>query len=318
MDRIDYLGFALLHRDISRLDRYSTRHIDRIQNSEILRRLYNWYQAQTPSPPYSKDLVPAETITEWTLSELDAEPPKFIWAHYMDTHKPFIPEHSLNPPNIEISNEMLAEINDYDREDDPPSKEHRDLLWELYEATVRYLDRDLENLLRELQTRDWYEEALIILVADHGELFGEYGHMWHPMTIDPVDELINTPLAVKYPERRYAGDVQTHQVHHADIITTIASSLDGSDVSPQGTHPLYDTDDRITISKSNTSIRVTSPDGYAVRRRNGTYENSGTISDKMRDELNNAVFPNVKTMAGEVRGLEDEQRIEQLKALGYR
>jgi len=236
----------------------------------------------------------------------------------MDTHKPFIPEHSLNPPNVEISKEKLAEINDYDREDDPPSKEHRNLLWELYEATVRYLDRDLANLLREIQTRDWYEEALIILVADHGELFGEYGHMWHPMTIDPVDELINTPLAVKYPEQRYAGDVQTHQVHHADIITTIASYLDECDFSPHGTHLLYDTDDRITISKSNTSIRVTSSEGHAIRRRDGTYEDSGIISDTMRKELDNAVFPNVKTMAGEVRGLEDEQRIEQLKALDYR
>lgn len=292
--------------------------IDRVQNSEVLRRLYNWYQAQTPSPPYSKDVVPAETVTEWTLSELDSEPPEFIWSHYMDTHKPFIPEHSLNPPNVEISKEKLAEINDYEREDDPPLEEHRNLLWELYKATARYLDRNLANLLRELQTKEWYDEALLILVADHGELFGEYDHMWHPMTIDPVDELINTPLAVKYPEQRYAGDVQTHQVHHTDIITTIASHLDRPDVSPQGTHPLYDTDDRITISKSNTSIRVTSSDGHAIRRRDGTQDATGNVSDKMQEKLDNAVFPNIKTMAGEVRGLEDERRIEQLKALGYR
>ena len=263
-------------------------------------------------------MVPAETVTEWTLSELDSEPPEFIWSHYMDTHKPFIPEHSLNPPDVGISKEKLAEINDYDREDDPPSKEHRDLLWDLYKATVRYLDRDLANLLRELQTKEWYDEALLILVADHGELFGEYDHMWHPMTIDPVYELINTPLAVKYPGQRYAGDVQTHQVHHTDIITTIASYLDQPDVFPQGTHPLYDTDDRITVSKSNTSIRVTSSDGHAIRRRDGTHDASGKVSDKMQEKLDNAVFPNIKTMAGEVRGLEDERRIEQLKALGYR
>lgn len=236
----------------------------------------------------------------------------------MDAHKPFIPEYAVDGPTVDISKEKLAEINDYARERDPPSEEHRELLWNLYEANVRYLDRGLARALGELRTVEWYDDALVIVVADHGELFGEHGYMWHPMTIDPVEELIDTPLAVKYPGGGHAGVTFDHRVHHADILATVTSYLDTQECIPEEAFQLQDDSDRRTISKSNTAVRVTGPDGYAVRRRDETRDEHGAVTDTVREQLANASFPEVRTTAGNVRGIEDVERIEQLRALGYR
>jgi membrane-anchored protein YejM (alkaline phosphatase superfamily) len=292
--------------------------IDKINNSSILTKLYKKYQVIKQDPPYSKVTHTAETVTDWALSELEHSPPNFLWAHYMDAHKPFIPEQAIDPPKLKISQEKLGELNSYDLENSPPEEKYLELLWELYEANVRYLDKGLGKLFEKLRSFDWYSDALIILVSDHGELFGEHGHMWHPMTADPVDELINVPLAVKYPQGRMAGEVFEHQVQHADIQATVASYINKKVPTPEGTYPLNKPTERITISKSNTSIRVTGPDGYAIRRRDRTVDTFGDPQDKVMERLNNAEFPDVRTSSGVVRGIEDVDRVEQLKALGYR
>jgi arylsulfatase A-like enzyme len=294
--------------------------IDRINNSSILTKLYRKYQSVKNDPPYSKVTHTTETVTDWTLSELECSPPDFLWAHYMDAHKPFIPEQAIDPPEVKISQEKLGNLNSYDLENNPPAEEYQELLWELYEANVRYLDRGLGELFSTLRSFDWYSEALIILVSDHGELFGEHGHMWHPMTADPVEELIDVPLAVKYPQGERAGEVIERRVQHADIQATVASHMnkDKQVPTPDRTYPLSKLTERITISKSNTSIRVTGPDGYAIRRRDGTEDTFGDPQNKIMKRLRDAEFPDVRTSSGVVRGIEDVDRVEQLKALGYR
>lgn len=292
--------------------------IDRVNNSTVLTKLYRKYQSVKNDPPYSKVTHTTDTVTDWILSELEQSPPEFLWGHYMDAHKPFIPEQAIGPPKVNVSQEKLGELNSYDLEDSPPAKEYQDLLWELYKGNVRYLDKGLGELLKTLRTFDWYSEALIILVSDHGELFGEHGHMWHPMTIDPVDELIDVPLAVKFPQGEKAGEVIEHRVQHADIAATVASHVDKIERAPNGTFPLSEPAERITISKSNTSIRATGPDGYVIRRRDGTQDTYGDPSEKVIKKAQNAEFPEVRTTSGVVRGIEDVDRVEQLKALGYR
>jgi hypothetical protein len=292
--------------------------IDKINNSASIKKLYIWYKSISAADSYYTPKFPANVVTDWSLSELQQDPPEFLWAHYMDAHKPFNPKNAIDPPTVDITSNKLDYLNDYDREDDPPTKEHRNLLQQLYEANVRYLDKELSRLIKTLQTFKWYSDALIIIVSDHGELFGEHGHMWHPMTIDPVDELIDVPLAVKFPQAKAAGDVIKHQVQHADIPATIESYISDSKQTPENTYPLLDPADRSVISKSNTSIRVTGSDGYIVCRRDRSTNEYGDVSEDLRRIANETEFPNVRTMSGVVRGVEDVDRMEQLKALGYR
>lgn len=292
--------------------------IDAVNNSTVLRKLYQWYKNGKGGDQYHTRQFTAETITDWVLTELRQEQPAFLWAHYMDTHKPFNPKNAVDPPAIDISKEKLDYLNSWSREKDPPAAEYQELLRGLYESNVRYLDRELARLLEQLREFDWYRDALVILVGDHGELFGEHGHMWHPWTIDPVEELIDVPLAVKYPQRDDAGDVVEHRVQHADIPATVEKYIGDDGTSPRGTYPLRNPAERLTVSKSNVAVRVTGADGCAIRRRDGTKDEQGTVSEEVWEKAGEVAFPDVRTSSGAVRGIEDVERMEQLKALGYR
>jgi arylsulfatase A-like enzyme len=138
------------------------------------------------------------------------------------------------------------------------------------------------------------------------------------MTADPVDELIDVPLAVKYPQGEQAEKIIEHRVQHADIPATVESYIGGQGDTPTGTFPLRDPSERVTVSKSNTSIRVTGDGGYAVSRRDGTKATYGDPSEKITKIAQDAEFPEVRTNSGAIRGINDVDRVEQLKALGYK
>jgi arylsulfatase A-like enzyme len=137
--------------------------------------------------------------------------------------------------------------------------------------------------------------------------------------IDPPDELIETPLLVKYPDGAHAGTSFDHLVQHADILPTVANVL-GEDAGriPENARPLETPAERHVVSKSNTAIRLTETDTTAIRRRDGTEEGLDTVSATGRELLEEATFPAVRTTAGEVKGVADAQRKQQLEALGYR
>jgi len=49
-----------------------------------------------------------------------------------------------------------------------------------------------------LKTKNIYDDSLIVVVSDHGQLLGEHGKMKHGTYLD--DELLMVPLFVKYPD----------------------------------------------------------------------------------------------------------------------
>ena len=180
------------------------------------------------------------------------------------------------------------------------------------------MDRELNRLFTWMRESDIYDDTLIVIVGDHGELFGEHGLMFHPMDVDPVDELLRTPLLVKYPRGNHAGKKFDHLVQHADILPTIVKTLGRSlDLVPDKAYPLTETIPRRVVSKSNVSIRLTEPNTVAYKRRDGTQDGIDGLSDHGRQVLQEAEFPNVKTTEGTVKGVEEAERQRQLKALGY-
>jgi arylsulfatase A-like enzyme len=93
------------------------------------------------------------------------------------------------------------------------------------------------------------------------------------MDIDPPDELIETPLLVKYPDGTHAGTSFDRLVQHADILVAIADVLsERPDGILENVQPLETQAERHVVSKSNTSIRMTETDVTAIRRCDGTDE----------------------------------------------
>jgi len=92
-----------------------------------------------------------------------------------------------------------------------------------YLAEVAAMDHQIGRLLTLLQDHGLYERALIVLVADHGELLGENGFFSHGFRLDA--ELTSIPLLIKWPQQK-TPRTTPDLVSHVDLYATILSLLD--------------------------------------------------------------------------------------------
>ena len=66
-----------------------------------------------------------------------------------------------------------------------------------YDGEVEYADEIVGTLLDHLRARDLYDDALIVLLSDHGEGLGDHGEEEHGIFL--YRETIRVPLIVKMP-----------------------------------------------------------------------------------------------------------------------
>lgn len=304
---------------ISFIDKIARRlqKIDVVRESDIAKTIYNRFLRE--SLPIS--FVPAEGMTELVQQELKSESSEFVWGHWMDPHLPYHPDTAIDPPKDIPSLEELEDIKDRISEADASdlTEDELELSRELYDANVRYYDKHFSKLLRWMQEQPWYDDALVVVVSDHGEYFGEHGQLFHTWDIDPYDEAVHTPLWVKYPEQEDAGESYDHVVGHGDILATIDKVLEPNTLEPpEHTAPLRETSGRHVVSVSNTVKRLTEDDGVYFTRRDGSKDEDGTVSDAGKEFVEAVEFPECRNSRGEALGVEEAERRRRLENLGYR
>ncbi|GGL22016.1 hypothetical protein GCM10009037_01730 [Halarchaeum grantii] len=80
-----------------------------------------------------------------------------------------------------------------------------------------------------------------------------------------------------------------------------------------------DAADGAVVTKSNNALRVTADDGWLVRRRDGSEDADGTVTDEMCEVADAASFPSVPLLSGDVLKMDTSESVEDhLEALGYR
>jgi choline-sulfatase len=121
--------------------------------------------------------------------------PHFVWVHLYDPHDPYEP-----PP--------------------PYSQIYKD---RLYDGEIAYADSALANFLEYIKKRGWYENAIVIVVGDHGEGLGEHGEDTHGIFL--YDSTTHVPLILKLPGNRDSGKVIDAQVRTTDILPTVLDLL---------------------------------------------------------------------------------------------
>jgi choline-sulfatase len=88
----------------------------------------------------------------------------------------------------------------------------------LYDGEIAWTDSQTGRLLAGLRERGITEDALVIVVADHGEEFLDHGKMGHAHTL--YQELINVPMIISGPGFQ-RGSVCSVNASQADILPTI-------------------------------------------------------------------------------------------------
>jgi hypothetical protein len=90
-----------------------------------------------------------------------------------------------------------------------------------YRAELAFMDAQLGRLFALLREHGLWEEALVAVVADHGELLGEGGWWGHGYRLDPA--LVEVPLLVKWPRQR-RGERRSGVVSQVDLFPTLLAA----------------------------------------------------------------------------------------------
>lgn len=170
--------------------------------------------------PYRK----AEDINDSVYYLLQHLPPgpSFLFVNYMDAHDPYRPSRPFHGYFIDsllpYAYILVRQAGDFWG---TVSGTSRCLLNKsLYEGEIAYLDHQLGNLFNHLKQMGKYDESLIIITSDHGELFCEHGYNKHKVPC--YEGVIHIPLYIKYPRSQVTGSEQQY-IMLADLYPTILS-----------------------------------------------------------------------------------------------
>jgi len=125
-----------------------------------------------------------------------------------------------------IATLFLAAHNAGDLEATP---EEQSYLVDAYDDCVVKVDQALGGLFGLLRAIPYhgsdsiYEQALIIVTADHGESLGDHGRHIHG---NVYEENVRVPLLVKFPKQAYAGTVVETMAGLADLAPTVLEVLE--------------------------------------------------------------------------------------------
>lgn len=107
-----------------------------------------------------------------------------------------------------------------------------------YFAMVTGVDEQIGRVLKTLKDEGLYDNTIVVITSDHGEMMGSHGLMskniWY-------EESINVPFIIRWPERLRGGQKSDLMISPTDIMPTLLnmmgvtdgmpSNLDGKDLS---------------------------------------------------------------------------------------
>ena len=241
--------------------------------------------------------------------------PHFVWIHLYDPHDPY------EPPA-------------------PYSQTYKD---HLYDGEIAYADSALANFIAYLKQHGWYDNAVVVVVGDHGEGLGEHHEDTHGIFL--YDSTTHVPLIVKTP----AGSgvkvkVVEAQVRTTDILPTVldltqvsaSAKLDGESLKPYFAGTNMEATERVVLGETDYPLRFGWAPLRSVRLEGLKFIEAPRpeLYDLPQDagELNNQYEPG-KPQVQKFRGMLAEVRAkapspepsrgvtgqssDELKALGY-
>jgi arylsulfatase A-like enzyme len=152
-----------------------------------------------------------DDVSRWACTWLDGHKSEkfFLFLHFFDPHTPY------EPP-------------------EPFAAAYSD---NLYAGEIAYVDQCIGRVVDKLKELELYDEALIVITSDHGEMLGEHGETEHSYFI--YESAIKVPLIFKLPGRSKHVEVDD-TVGLIDIVPTVCglagvvtpSQVQGKDLSP--------------------------------------------------------------------------------------
>ncbi|QCJ46874.1 sulfatase [Haloprofundus sp. MHR1] len=172
-------------------------------------------------------------VIDQTMEFIEESDRSFAFINLMDAHLPYHPPKEYRErfaPGVD-STEVCQNSKEYNS----GARDITDGEWEdirgLYDAEIAHIDDQLTRLFDWLKETDRWDDTMVVVCADHGELHGEHDLYGHEFCL--YDPLINVPLMVKHPE--LGTGRRDDQVELVDLYHTVLDALDvegGTPASP--------------------------------------------------------------------------------------
>ena len=159
-----------------------------------------------------------DAMRDWAVQKRRSEP-FFLMANLGDPHYAWTPPPRMlarylrfNPTCLLKREYICLEPWQFNPELKQVTPTHRRVWSQLYNATVSHVDREVGRFLKRLKRWEGWENTIVVITSDHGEMLGDYrdivGHM-----LSLHDNLIHVPLIVRHPDypsgSKVEGVVQT-------------------------------------------------------------------------------------------------------------
>jgi len=168
-----------------------------------------------------------DTAKRW-LSDLEANSdPFFFYLHYNEPHRPYYPPNSYLERFIDgiamSADEAAAFAMDFHYDLDEIiangcdlTDDEWDAIFAMYDAEIAYTDHMVSRLVEHVRSLD-IGDTVVVVTADHGELFGEHGLLAHSYVLDAA--VTHVPMVVHGLDDLAADPDDI--VQHADVMRTL-------------------------------------------------------------------------------------------------
>jgi len=183
-----------------------------------------------------------QALFDWLDQGRDAARPMFVYLHYMDVHGPYNAAPQFMDPLMEqleaypdktlLESRQLKRLNPYLNQPPPETsdptryerlKGYREYWVTRYDAGVREMDFYLSQLVENLKQRGLWDDAYVILMADHGEALCEHDLWEHGYSQYQTD--LHVPLVLRWPDVLPTGKRVRRLASLIDVMPTLLEQL---------------------------------------------------------------------------------------------
>ena len=152
---------------------------------------------------------------EWM--ERNGDRPFFLFLHTFQVHAPYAPPTPYADLFLDSKSRPLPHLAEGSQQ-----WNEREAVVGNYDREIRYVDRELEQLVGWLEASGLAERTILVVLSDHGEGFYEHGARGH--AILPYETVLRVPLIVHGPGIPRGRRIRA-PIHHLDLMPTVLDLL---------------------------------------------------------------------------------------------
>jgi arylsulfatase A-like enzyme len=189
-----------------------------------------WRKTERPRAPLADPSSVA--VERWLEGERDPERPFFLFVNLMEAHGPYEPDwryawSTVGPFDTARARRVYGAVQEkgFVREwyagEQPVGEEALAAARALYDAEIRQVDAAVARIVAAVDRVADPATTTLLVVSDHGEGFGEHGHVGHAFSV--YDTLLRVPVIARGPGFE-PGLVQHRPVQLTDVAPTLLAA----------------------------------------------------------------------------------------------